>query len=264
MTVEALSDPFLWKPPDSWDRITTVDAHTEGESLRVILHGFPQLEGTTVRDRRRHAREKFDQLRTALMWEPRGHADMYGCILTPPDSPEADAGVVFTHNDGYSTMCGHGIIAVTRILIELGLVPTVEPETRVVLDTPAGTVRARATVRCGVVTSVAFLNVPSWAVLDLEVEVPSFGRVRYDLAFGGAFYAFVDAEDMGLSVSAGQIGRLVESIIGTTFTGRVKGTTEVGDHQAVVTEVEGRAWITGRHEFLIDPSDPLRHGFLVR
>src|SRR5881397_2191100 len=96
-----------WEPPPDWRKITTIDAHTEGEPFRVIIGGFPELPGETILQRRRYAKEHFDHLRTALMWEPRGHADMYGCIITPPVSPEADLGILFIHNEGYSTMCGH-------------------------------------------------------------------------------------------------------------------------------------------------------------
>src|SRR5947209_919576 len=107
--INALS---AWTPPDSWLRIRTVDAHTEGEPLRVIAGGYPELVGDTILERRRYAKEHLDHLRTALMWEPRGHADMYGCLVTPPMTDGADFGVIFMHNEGYSTMCGHGIIAV--------------------------------------------------------------------------------------------------------------------------------------------------------
>jgi len=103
-----------WKPPTDWLKITTIDAHTAGEPFRVIIDGYPELEGNTILERRSYARENFDYLRTALMWEPRGHADMYGCIITPPVTPGADIGILFMHNEGYSTMCGHGIIGIVR------------------------------------------------------------------------------------------------------------------------------------------------------
>ncbi|MGD9406338.1 MAG: proline racemase family protein, partial [Anaerolineae bacterium] len=116
-----------WKPPENWHRITSIDAHTAGEPFRVITSGFPELQGDTILARRRYAREHLDHLRTALMWEPRGHADMYGCIVTPPVTPEADIGILFMHNEGYSTMCGHGIIGITKVALETGLLPMVEP-----------------------------------------------------------------------------------------------------------------------------------------
>jgi len=131
-----------------------VDAHAAGEPLRVVLEGFPDLEGDTILARRRDARARHDPVRTALMWEPRGHPDMYGCLVVPPVSPGADLGVLFTHNEGYSTMCGHGIIAVTTVVLELGLVAQREGDNRVGIDTPAGFVEAWGRVEGGRVTSV--------------------------------------------------------------------------------------------------------------
>ena len=344
-----LRTPFDWQPPDRWLRITTIDCHTEGEPLRVITGGFPELPGDTILGRRRYASTNLDHLRTALMWEPRGHADMYGCILTKPVSPDADFGVLFIHNEGYSTMCGHGIIGVTTIVLETGMMEAVAPETVVRIDSPAGLVTAHARVVNNRVRSVRFQNVPSFVVtLDQTVEVPGFGDVRYDLAFGGAFYAYVQARDLGIGCTprdfrrlidagmaikravaasraivhpiepdlgflygtifigkpemagshsrnvcifaegevdrsptgTGVSGRLaihhargelglnqpiiVESIIGSRFTGRVTGTGEFGGYDAVTPEVEGSAYLTGRHEFLIDPDDPLRTGFILR
>jgi trans-L-3-hydroxyproline dehydratase len=283
---------------------------------------------------------------------------MYGCIVVPPVSPEADVGVLFMHNEGYSTMCGHGIIGIAKVVLEAGLLPMTEPEAGptgghapvvVRIDTPAGLVTAQASVDGGRVQRVTFQNVPSFVLgLDETVEVPGLGEIRYDLAFGGAFYAFVQAQDAGLlcrpedfrrlievginikrAVMAsrsiphpfeedlsflygtifigpphdpgahsrnvcvfaeGEVDRcptgtgvsarlaihhargeidagepmVVESIIGTRFTGRIVETTTFGPHEAVIPEVEGTAHVTGRHEFLIDPEDPLRDGFILR
>ena len=108
-----------YNPPADWLRITAIDAHTGGEPFRVIVDGFPELQGNTILERRRYAKEHYDHLRTALMWEPRGHADMYGCILTPPVTPTADFGILFIHNEGFSTMCGHGIIGITTVAIPM-------------------------------------------------------------------------------------------------------------------------------------------------
>jgi proline racemase len=338
-----------WNPPARWQKITTIDAHTEGEPFRVITGGFPDLPGSTMLARRRYAKEHLDHLRTALMWEPRGHADMYGCIVTPPVSPDAQIGVLFLHNEGYSTMCGHGIIGITTVALETGMLPARAPETTIKIDTPAGLVTAHAKVRAGRVESVRFQNVPSFALaLDETVDVPELGRVRYDLAFGGAFYAYVQAADVGLTCASedyraliekgmaikravmtsraiphpfeadlsflygtifigppgdsdhhsrnvcvfaegevdrsptgtGVSGRLaihhargeisidqpivIESIIGSHFTGCVARVTTFGPHRAIIPEVEGTAHITGRHEFFIDPADELRRGFILR
>jgi len=338
-----------WTPPQDWFAITSIDAHTAGEPFRVITGGYPELPGDTILARRRYAKENLDHLRTALMWEPRGHADMYGCIVTPPVSPEADIGILFMHNEGYSTMCGHGIIGIATVALEAGLLPMASPQTTIKIDTPAGLVTAHARVTDGRVQSVYFHNVPSFVLaLDETVDVPGLGKVRYDIAFGGAFYAYVQAEDVGLNCTpedfrpliekgmaikrtimatrpiphpfeedlsflygtifigppkdkdahsrnvcifaegevdrcptgTGVSGRLalyqargevdldehivVESIIGTRFTGRIVETTTFGPYTAIVPEIEGAAHITGRHEFLIDSTDPLRDGFILR
>ena len=200
-----------WHPPADWLRITTIEAHTEGEPLRVIVAGFPDLAGDTILARRRYAQENFDHLRTALMWEPRGHADMYGCIITPPVSPEADFGVLFLHNEGFSTMCGHGIIGVTKVAIETGLIKSFSSQTTVRIDTPAGLVTAYANMNGQTVRSIFFDNVPSFVLaLDQVVTVPGVGEVKYDLAFGGAFYAFVQAADLGLTCVPENYSQLIE------------------------------------------------------
>jgi proline racemase len=184
-------------------RITTIDAHTAGEPLRLIVNGFPPVQGQTILEKREWIRENLDHLRTALMLEPRGHADMYGALLTEPERPDSDAGVLFMHNEGYSTMCGHGIIAVTTIAFERDLIVS-RRTGELMLDSPAGPIHARATMGHADgrprVTSVSFTNVPSF-VLHPAVPVRVGGRdVRADVAFGGAFYAIVDSEAAGIPV----------------------------------------------------------------
>lgn len=334
-----------WTPPGDATRVLTVDAHAAGEPLRVILGGVGVIPGASMIERRRFAMEHLDVLRRALMWEPRGHADMYGCFLTPAVTNDADLGVLFLHNDGFSTMCGHGIIALTTVVLELGLFEG----DALAIDTPAGLVTAHARVEGGRVTAVRFRNVPSFVVaLDDVVEVPGLGAVHYDLAFGGAFYAYVRAGDVGETLTPdraralidkgmaikravaasrqilhpadpalgflygtiftgpplgagahsrnvcifadGEVDRsptgtgvsaraaihrlrgeadideplVIESIIGSRFTVRVVEDTHVGPNPAVVPEVQGSAWITGRHEFVIEQGDPMGRGFLVR
>ncbi len=201
---------LTWTPREGARCITTIDAHAEGEPLRVILAGVPELEAGPVAERRLEAERELDDMRRLLMWEPRGHADMYGCLVLPPERPDSHAAVLFLHNDGWSTMCGHGVLAVTRVLVETGIVAAVTPETRVALDTPAGTVQATAAVHDGRVTSVRFRNVPSWVqALDAHLSVPGLGTVSFDLAFGGAFYAFVDATVVGLELVPGNVRTLV-------------------------------------------------------
>jgi len=281
------------------------------------------------------------------MWEPRGHADMYGGWLGPPTADGSDLSVLFLHNEGFSTMCGHGIIALTKVVLDTGILPATEPETELTIDTPAGQVRATALVEKGTVVATRFVNVPSFVLeLDAEVDVPGGGKVSYDLAFGGAFYAVVEAESAGVDledvaglISAGRAikgavtgsrsiehpvdGELsflygviftgparrrgnhsrnvcvfadgevdrsptgtgvsarlailaardqvaigdeivVESVVGSEFTGRVVDITDVGRHPAVVPEVGGTAHITGRAELWQDPADELGRGFLLR
>lgn len=342
-------EPPLWEPRPEARRITTIEAHTGGEPFRVITSGFPVLHGRTMLERRRFAKENYDHLRTALMFEPRGHSDMYGCVLTPPVSPEADFGILFLHNEGFSTMCGHGIIAIATVVLETGMLPLHAPETRLRIDTPAGLITAFARADNGRVRSVRFRNVPSFVLArDVYVDVPGLGRIRYDVAFGGAFYAFVDAKDAGVTCTPagyrpliekgmaikravmaarkiehpqepdlgflygaifvgppqspdahssnvcifaeGEVDRsptgtgvsarlalhhargeiktgetiVIESILGSRFSGRVLEETTCGPHKAVVPEVEGSAAITGRAEWVLDPDDPLGRGFFLR
>ena len=194
-----------WRPPEHWTRIDTIDMHTGGEPLRVIIDGLPPIEGRTVLEKRRYFREHYDHLRTGLMWEPRGHADMYGAVIT--SSEDADFDVVFLHNEGYSTMCGHAIIALTKLVIETGLATKSE----VVFNVPAGRIVAHATVVDGQVTETSFQNVPSFLYLrDKQVEVQGIGLVEFDVAYGGAFYACVSAESVGLTLEPAHFGRIIE------------------------------------------------------
>ena len=192
-------------------RITTLDAHAAGEPLRIVTGGLPELPGATILERRRYMRENLDHVRRALMWEPRGHYDMYGCVLTPPVSPEAHFGVLFLHNEGYSTMCGHGVIALVTALLETGAFPADGARTSVNLDTPAGLVRATAHLGAGGrVERVSFLNVASFLYArDVPLEVPGYGALHTDVAFGGAFYAVLPAERVGLHVAPEFAGQLV-------------------------------------------------------
>ncbi|MBO9314000.1 MAG: proline racemase family protein, partial [Chloroflexus sp.] len=191
-------------------RLTTIDAHAAGEPLRIVTGGLPELVGQTMLERRRFMRDHFDYVRQALMWEPRGHYNMYGCVITPPVSAEADLGVLFMHNEGYSTMCGHGVIALVTVLVESGAVTGDEDRASVVLDTPAGLVRATAHLEDGHVTKVSFRNVPSFLYMrDLVIEVPGYGQVTCDIAWGGAFYAVLPAAQLGLRVEPTKMAALV-------------------------------------------------------
>jgi trans-L-3-hydroxyproline dehydratase len=352
-------------------RIKTIDAHAAGEPLRLIVDGFPSPRGKTMLEKREWVLTHADHLRRALMLEPRGHADMYGALFTEPVSPGSHAGVLFMHNEGYSTMCGHGVVAVTTIALERGLLMPGGDGAAVVLDSPAGTIRARARFRPGGsgragggggaggrtedteaaqavrVESVAFVNVPSFVLHGgLPVKLAT-RQIRADVAFGGAFYAIVDSEAVGLPIDvrhlpelrrvgmeikhaieaahtivhpldaglngiygtiftgppsddgadlrnvtifadaevdrspcgtgtaavmavvdamgllAGDKPFVHESLIGTRFTGRLTSRTAVGEYEAIVPEIEGSAWITGEHTFLVDDTDPLKDGFRI-
>jgi trans-L-3-hydroxyproline dehydratase len=180
--------------------LKTIDAHTAGEPLRLIVEGFPRVEGRTILEKREFIREHHDHLRRALMLEPRGHADMYGALLTEPEHPGSDAGVLFMHNAGFSTMCGHGTIAVVKIALERGLLTLPTGRTDVILDSPAGPIHARPRMVGGRVSRVSFRNVPSF-VLHGGVPVRLGTRdLRADVAFGGAFYAIVDSEAAGIPI----------------------------------------------------------------
>jgi proline racemase len=326
--------------------IRTIDAHAAGEPLRLIVDGVPSPEGATMLEKRAWALKRLDHFRRALMLEPRGHADMYGALLTEAVTEDAHAGILFMHNEGWSTMCGHGIIAVTTVAVDRGLITASSDDIR--YDTPAGRVVARAHRAAGSralgVTSVSFVNVPSF-VFEAGLPVVAGGRaLRVDVAFGGAFYAIVDAESAGIPILPGRLPELRtlgmaiareverirtvvhpldqglsgiygtiftgppqgeadlrnvtvfadaevdrspcgtgtaavmavlsemgllmddapfvhESIVGTTFTGRVTRRTRVGEREAIVPSIEGSAWVTGEHAFHIDGDDPLRAGF---
>ncbi|MEV4680742.1 proline racemase family protein [Streptomyces kurssanovii] len=176
-----------------------VDSHTEGMPTRVITGGVGVVPGATMAERRLHFIEHLDHLRTLLMYEPRGHASMSGAILQPPTRPDADYGVLYIEVSGLLPMCGHGTIGVATVLVETGMVTVTEPVTTVRLDTPAGLVSVDVRVEGGAAEAVTLTNVPAFCVgLDREVDVPGYGTVTYDLAFGGNFYAFVELGSLGL------------------------------------------------------------------
>jgi trans-L-3-hydroxyproline dehydratase len=191
--------------------LQTIDAHTGGEPLRIVSSGLPPVPGATILDKRAWLQLHRDDLRQFLMNEPRGHADMYGAYLLPPVTPAADFGVVFIHNEGYSDMCGHGIIALGKVLVEMGYVERTSPVTRIGFDAPAGFIEAHVEwdgTRAGAVT---FTNVPAFIYRrDLEVDTPSFGRLTGDIVFGGAFYYYVDGRQAGLEIRPEAVRQLIQ------------------------------------------------------
>jgi proline racemase len=179
--------------------LQVVDSHTEGMATRVVTGGVGVIPGTTMMERRLHLMEHMDDVRTLLMYEPRGHSAMSGAILQPPSRADADWGVLYIEVSGCLPMCGHGTMGVATVLVETGMVEVIEPITTIRLDTPAGLVIAEVAVERGRARAVTLRNVDSFVYgLDLSVEVPGIGRVRYDMAFGGNFYAIVRAEDLGV------------------------------------------------------------------
>lgn len=181
--------------------IETCEMHTGGEPVRIITGGYPRLIGRTILEKRREAREHHDQIRRLLMREPRGHPDMYGAVLVEPDHPEADLAVLFMHNEGYSTMCGHAVIALGRYAIDAGLVKVEGPETTVKIQCPCGLVEAKVEMAQGMPGAVAFRSVPAFALhLSRLVETREWGPLEVDVGFGGAFYALVPAESIGMDV----------------------------------------------------------------
>lgn len=336
-----------WDPPAGWSCILAMDMHTGGEPLRILLDGLPEIKGKTILEKRNYFSRYLDYIRTGTMWEPRGHADMYGAVITEPVSRDGDFGLLFMHNEGYSTMCGHAIIAVTRMVIETGIIRKQGSEITLNIDTPAGRIVSTAWMNRGQVERVVFRNVPSFVLHSArELELEPGRKIIFDVAYGGAFYAFVEDPGPDLDVqNAGklaELGRLIkervsasceirhpfekdlgflygtiftgnphdklnhsrnvcifadgeldrsatgsgvsaraaiyhsraelqpgewisiESILGTTMKVRIAECTRFGPHEAVIPEVSGTAYFTGRSEFWFDPEDPLKDGFLVR
>ena len=333
--------------------IATTDYHTGGEPFRIVAEPPVPLPGATVAERRVVAIADPDAqaLRAVLCSEPRGHADMYGGFLVPPDDAGAHLGVLFWHKDGFSTACGHGTIALGVWAVDTGRVAAPETgSTDVAIDVPSGRVTARVHRQDGRVVAVDFVNVPSWVVAREVPVTTSRGEATVTMAYGGAIYATRPAAQLGLSVTPGHLGELIalgreikwaldgsehaahptdprlsgvygtvwfdelgdaegqvhqrnvavfadgevdrspcgsgtcarlavladegrlpagtvlrhDSIVGSTFTGTVLDTVDVGGRRAVLPQVTGMAHRTGEHVFCIDPHDPLVPGFVLR
>jgi trans-L-3-hydroxyproline dehydratase len=197
--------------------IETVEMHTGGEPVRIVTAGYPPIPGESILAKRRYARERLDHLRRLLIFEPRGHFDMYGVIPVAPSLPGADIAVLFMHNEGYSTMCGHAVIALGRWAVDTGRVTAREPETEVAIECPCGLVRARVEVKGGATGAVRFESVPAYAfALDAPVGVPGAGEVKVDIGYGGAFYALVPAARFGLDVRRSRTRDLVDAAAAVT------------------------------------------------
>ena len=180
--------------PGPSNPIEVIDMHTGGEPLRIITSGYPDIPGEDILAKRRYAKDHLDHLRRFLMFEPRGHYDMYGAILVAPSLPDAHLAVLFIHNEGYSTMCGHAILALGRYAIDYGLVKAVEPVTTVNIECPCGLVRAEVKVHDGKTGKVRFSSVPSFMFAnDVSLQLADGTQFKTDIGYGGAFYAILDA-----------------------------------------------------------------------
>ena len=205
------------KPSDSAHLLRVIDMHAAGEPVRIVESGYPPLTGATLLEKRREARERFDHLRRRLMLEPRGHGGMYGVIPTAPTHADAAIAVLFTHQEGYSTMCGHATIALGRWLVDCARVSVSGPGAAFGIEAPCGLVRVEVLPDSAEAPLVAFESVPSFAShLDQALEVTGYGRVRFDVAFGGAYYAILPASRLGLPLMSTPLGELVRAGVAIT------------------------------------------------
>jgi trans-L-3-hydroxyproline dehydratase len=203
--------------------IRTVEMHTGGEPVRIIVDGYPPIPPGPILAQRRWVRTHADHLRRLLMLEPRGHHDMYGALIVPHQSTDVDLAVLFMHNEGYSTMCGHAVIALGRYAVDHGLVPAVEPETEVRILCPCGLVVARVQVENGRSGDVSFRSVPAFAFRrDAVIETSTYGLVTLDIGFGGAFYAILPAQHLGLDVRTSATRDLVHAASAITEAGKAQ------------------------------------------
>jgi len=192
--------------------IFVVDSHTAGEPTRIVVGGLSKIPGDSVAQRRDYVRSKMDYVRNLLCNEPRGHDGMYGALLTEPSSEDAAFGVIFFSTVGYDDMCGCGIIGVSTVLIEMGMVHMEGPSKEVILETPAGLIRAEAKIMNGKVKSVSFVNIPAFLYKeDVSINVPGYGEVKGDVAFGGNWYFYVSAKEIGVRVRSENIDDLIKT-----------------------------------------------------
>lgn len=201
--------------------LTVIDMHTGGEPVRVVTGGYPAIPKGTILEKRAYVRDRLDHLRRLLIFEPRGHYDMYGALLVEPDLPGADLAVLFMHNEGYSTMCGHAVIALGRYAVDHGLVKATEPLTTVNIECPCGMVVASVEVSNGRSGAVSFESVPAFLFArDLVADLPGYGTISYDIAYGGAFYALADCRQFGLAFGRDRARSFVDAA--TTLTEHAK------------------------------------------
>ncbi|QQY80221.1 proline racemase [Keratinibaculum paraultunense] len=192
-------------------KLKYIDTHTMGEPTRIIIEGIPPIPGSTMIEKKKYLEKNFDYIRTMAMHEPRGHRDMFGAVITEPSNQDAHVGVIFMDGGGYLNMCCHGSMGVSTMLIEKGFIEAKEPITYVKLDTPAGLIEVKAKVDKKKVQEVSIINVPSFLYKNnIKVEVPTLGEIPLDIAFGGSFFALVNAKDIGIRVSVDNVEDLVK------------------------------------------------------
>lgn len=202
-------------------KLSVIDMHTGGEPVRIVTGGYPPIPKGTILEKRAWVRENVDHLRRLLIFEPRGHYDMYGALLVEPDLPDADLAVLFMHNEGYSTMCGHAVIALGRYAVDEGMVPVREPVTIVNIEAPCGLVTASVEVKDGKAGAVSFESVPAFLFArDQATDLPGFGTVGFDIAYGGAFYALAHCRQFGLEFGRNRVRDFVDAA--TALTERLK------------------------------------------
>lgn len=336
-----------FNPDSDWLQINTIDMHTGGEPLRIIYEGLPEIMGETILEKRAYFKKKLDHFRTGLMYEPRGHADMYGAVITKPQRADSDFGVLFLHNEGYSTMCGHAIIALVKFAATSGLF--MPEKSTFNIDVPAGQIKAHLNYLENKLSSTSFQNVPSFVYLENQnLILDGIGKVPFSIAFGGAFYVICNAENVGINLNPSQsqsiiamgtrikkqviqaieikhpfyddLGFLygviftaksekagiysknacvfangeldrsatgsgvsaraallfkqkkikqnetitIESIIGSVMQVKIADTVKYDQFEAVIPEVTGQAYFTGKHTFYFEPNDQLNKGFIIR
>ena len=326
----------------------TIDTHTMGEPTRIITEGLPYIPGNNMMDKKNYLAEHFDYIRTMTMHEPRGHRDMFGAILMKPIQKEADIGVIFMDSGGYLNMCGHGSIGVSTILVDEGYVEIEEPVTTIILDTPAGLIKAKVDVENKKAKGVSVENVPAFLYKEnIMIELPKIGQIPVDISFGGSFFALVDSKYLNIDVSLKNIDKLIklalmireeinnkvevihpkisninkvdlveiygeptnsdadvknvvifgagqfdrspcgtgtsaklaylygknklnknelfvhESITGTMFKGKILREEKIGEYNGIISEIKGRAFITGHSHLIAQEEDPFKHGLII-
>ncbi len=329
--------------------ISTIDTHTAGEPTRIVLSGFPPIRGKSMSEIKEFIMQNLDNYRKALLYEPRGHKDMFGAILLHPVSEKADFGIIFMDHGGYLDMCGHGTIGTATAIYHLGMIEKRPEKTSILFDTPSGLVKT-IVKESNDILSISLINVPSFLYeSDVKINIPGFGKTTIDIAFGGNFFALVPVKEFDISVTKNNLNVLIKlgmlikekinqklkvrhpdfdhltsielvefyeehdnnseaivsknvvifgdgqfdrspcgtgtsaamsmlyakgkltrkkmfinySILDTYFKGKIVEETKIGNYKGIIPEINGNAYITGMHNFILDKNDPFKYGFTV-